>query len=111
MAYMMVFSSGSPTEVEEILSKAPTEVGETAVLIDTRGTPHLRTGLLREAVADLEWAVDQEPTASRCVHWAPAYQPEGRAEGATHSGWSGEFKGRGGAGAAGWFCRRRSLVC
>ncbi len=78
LAYMLVLSGGPAEEVESLLAKAQVQVGETAELLDTRGTARLKAERVAEAVADLERAVDQEPTAARCVHLALAYRKAGR---------------------------------
>jgi tetratricopeptide (TPR) repeat protein len=78
-AYMRVLAGG-PAEAEPLAERAIAAVGPTASLLDTRGTARLATGRAAEAVADLEAAVDQEPTAARWLHLAAAYKAAGRTE-------------------------------
>ncbi|MBX9627205.1 MAG: tetratricopeptide repeat protein, partial [Gemmataceae bacterium] len=78
LAYMLVLSGSPAGEAETVLQKVVDQVGLSPEVLDTRGALRLGAGRVAEAVADLEQAVDQEPTAARLVHLAAAYEKAGR---------------------------------
>ncbi len=77
VAYMLLLSNGSMTEIEDLLAKAETLVGRPAELLDTRGMARLKAGRIPEAMEDLTSALDQEPTAARWLHLGLAYKKAG----------------------------------
>jgi tetratricopeptide (TPR) repeat protein len=80
LAYMMILAGEREANIMPILERGIAAVGPVAGLLDTRGMVHLAAGRTKEAVADLEQAVDQVPSAAKCLHLAMAYHCEGRSK-------------------------------
>jgi predicted Zn-dependent protease len=76
-AYMLVLA-GDPATAGGLVEAAIAEAGPTPGLLDTRGAARRVAGQVAGAVSDAESAVEQEPTAVRCLHLAEAYLAAGR---------------------------------
>ncbi|QJW99686.1 tetratricopeptide repeat protein [Frigoriglobus tundricola] len=77
LAYMLVLDNHTE-DAKRYLEEAAERGGTTAGLLDTRGLLYLKTGRAKDAIDALKEAVEQKPSAAKCLHLAAAYRADGR---------------------------------
>lgn len=81
LAWLLALHRGEPAAARDMIEKAIELAGPIPELLGTRGIIHLARGESGQAVADLEVAAAEAPTASRYLHLARAYAAaKGKAE-------------------------------
>lgn len=76
LAFMLASSTSdapSNKEAMEYVNEAAQILGPRSDILDTRGVVHMALGNSDEAVSDLEYAVTDQPTASKYFHLCRAY--------------------------------------
>jgi len=74
LAWLLAFQSGKGAEALDLINKALDLEGPLPRQLDTRAVVYLAAGKSDLAIADLEQAVAEAPTAARYFHLAQAYQ-------------------------------------